>query len=77
MPINFPPQQQPQQVSSLAPLGAGMLAGAIEGFVTYPAEFLKTRAQFAATTTADRVATSRTAGGSGASTGAVSVKLGC
>lgn len=27
---------------------AGVLAGAIEGAVTYPAEFTKTRAQFAA-----------------------------
>jgi hypothetical protein len=34
----------PQHVSLLA----GMAAGGIEGFVTYPAEFAKTRAQFVA-----------------------------
>lgn len=42
------PQQRrkPTQWESLA---AGMTAGAVEGAATYPAEFLKTKAQFTGT----------------------------
>lgn len=36
--------RKPTQLESLA---AGVIAGAVEGAVTYPAEFLKTKAQFA------------------------------
>ena len=32
--------------SQMLSLTAGMIAGAIEGAVTYPAEFVKTKAQF-------------------------------
>ena len=38
--------RKPTQVESLV---AGTFAGAVEGFITYPAEFVKTRAQFAST----------------------------
>jgi solute carrier family 25 citrate transporter 1 len=36
-------QRKPTQLESLS---AGMVAGAVEGFITYPAEFVKTKAQF-------------------------------
>jgi hypothetical protein len=36
--------RKPTQLESLA---AGVIAGAVEGAATYPAEFLKTKAQFA------------------------------
>jgi len=36
-------RRKPTQAESL---GAGIVAGAVEGFVTYPAEFVKTKAQF-------------------------------
>lgn len=32
--------------SQMLSLTAGMIAGAVEGAVTYPAEFVKTKAQF-------------------------------
>jgi solute carrier family 25 citrate transporter 1 len=36
-------KREPSQLTSLT---AGVIAGAIEGAVTYPAEFIKTKAQF-------------------------------
>jgi len=36
-------RRKPTQAESL---GAGIIAGAVEGFITYPAEFVKTKAQF-------------------------------
>jgi hypothetical protein len=36
-------RRKPTQAESL---GAGIVAGAVEGFITYPAEFVKTKAQF-------------------------------
>ncbi|KAM0755058.1 citrate transporter [Meredithblackwellia eburnea MCA 4105] len=42
-------ESKPQKPAPWQSLLAGVIAGAIEGTVTYPAEFLKTRAQFAAT----------------------------
>jgi solute carrier family 25 citrate transporter 1 len=39
-------QRKPTQWESLF---AGIAAGAVEGAVTYPAEFVKTKAQFAST----------------------------
>ncbi|KAH9470727.1 hypothetical protein Pst134EA_004651 [Puccinia striiformis f. sp. tritici] len=40
-----------KQANPAASLFAGALAGSIEGFVTYPTEFIKTRSQFRSSTT--------------------------
>lgn len=55
----------------LASLLAGTTAGAIEGFVTYPTEFAKTRLQFANDQVAKRVVSSDGMGGVGMAEGAV------
>jgi solute carrier family 25 citrate transporter 1 len=39
--------QQRRKPAQWESLSAGMIAGAVEGAATYPAEFLKTKAQFA------------------------------
>lgn len=54
----------------LASLLAGTTAGAIEGFVTYPTEFAKTRLQFANDLAAKRVVASDGMGGVGTASGA-------
>jgi hypothetical protein len=41
--MNMNNRRKPTQAESL---GAGIVAGAVEGFITYPAEFVKTKAQF-------------------------------
>jgi solute carrier family 25 citrate transporter 1 len=43
-------RRKPTQAESL---GAGIIAGAVEGFVTYPAEFVKTKAQFSRSSTGE------------------------
>lgn len=42
--------RKPTQVESLM---AGVVAGAVEGFATYPAEFVKTKAQFSSSSSAE------------------------
>lgn len=42
-PVNMQQHRKPTQAESLV---AGVIAGAVEGFATYPAEFVKTKAQF-------------------------------
>ncbi len=45
-------QRKPTQYESLL---AGVIAGAVEGALTYPADFVKTKAQFASGTVAGAV----------------------
>lgn len=45
--MNMNNRRKPTQAESL---GAGIVAGAVEGFATYPAEFVKTKAQFSRST---------------------------